>query len=313
MQNAPRAGGRRLTPAAGFRQFMNKNKTGNFLFALTGSFLLLVAVLISASCGGGSNTSTTTNTNGNRANRNANAANNQNTSQIPPTAPPGASPAHYKGGASALVTIEEFADFQCPTCAVLHPTVQQIQAAYGDRVKIIFRNFPLQQIHAKAYDAAVAAEAAGLQGKFWEMQNQLFTNQQMWVNASNHRQTFEEYAQKIGLDANKFRDDMAGMAAKSRVDADMARARAINVSSTPSFYVNGRLLAPEELEFSKFRRAIDTEMQKAAQNSPQQQTTAPAAAANSATTAAAPTAANSAAAGGSNAATTGAKSGNANK
>lgn len=259
---------------------MNKNKNSYFLFALTGLFF--AAAIFMSACGnsGGSGNGATNGATANRANRNANAANNsQSQSAIPANAPAGASPAHYKGGASALVTIEEFADFQCPTCAVLHPTVQQIHAAYGDRVKIIFRNFPLQQIHPKAYDAAVAAEAAGLQGKFWEMQNELFRNQQLWANASDHRKLFEDYAQKIGLDANKFRDDVAGMAAKARVDADMARARTINVGSTPSFYVNGRLLSPDEMEFSKFRAVIDAEMQKAMaarqQQAPPAQTSAP--------------------------------------
>jgi protein-disulfide isomerase len=255
---------------------MNKNKNSYFLFAMAGLFLV-AAIFISA-CGnsGGSGNGAANGSTTNRANRNANAANNsQSQSAIPAGAPAGASPAHYKGGAAALVTIEEFADFQCPTCAVLHPTVQQIHAAYGDRVKIIFRNFPLQQIHPKAYDAAVAAEAAGLQGKFWEMQNELFRNQQLWANASDHRKLFEDYAQKIGLDANKFRDDVAGMAAKARVDADMARARAINVGSTPSFYVNGRLLTPDEMEFGKFRAVIDAEMQKAMAARQQQQQAAP--------------------------------------
>ena len=132
-------------------QFMNNNKNRNFLFVLTGLFLLAV---ISSGCGNNS-------TNGGRNGANANKANNSGANPNYATAPAGASPAHYKGGAAAKVVIEEFADYQCPTCATLHPTVQQIQAAYGDRVKIIFRNYPLTQIHAKAYDAAVAAEAAG--------------------------------------------------------------------------------------------------------------------------------------------------------
>jgi protein-disulfide isomerase len=227
-------------------------KNSYFLF----TFFALVTLAAVFSSGCGSNTGT--NRSNSAANRGANSSADLQKYQ---SAPPGASPMHYKGGMNAPVVIEEFADFQCPTCALLHPTVQQIHAAYGDRVKIIFRNFPLQ-MHPKAYDASVAAEAAGLQGKFWEMQNLLFNNQQSWGTASDHRKVFEDYAQRIGLDLEKFRNDMAGMAAKSRVDADMQRARALAVNATPSFFLNGRQLDYTETEFSRFRQAIDAELQK---------------------------------------------------
>jgi protein-disulfide isomerase len=232
---------------------MNNNKNSNFLFILSGLFLL---VTLLGGCAGNANT-----TNG--GTKNTGAANNSNAAQNYATAPAGASPAHFKGGQAAKVVIEEFADYQCPTCAAMHPTMQQIQAAYGDRVKIIFRNYPLTQVHPKAYDAAVAAEAAGMQGKFWEMQNQLFTNQQFWSTAPDHRKLFEDYAQKIGItDIDKFRSDMAGMATKSRVDADLARARALQVGSTPTFYLNGRSLPYEDTEYNRFRQAIDAELLK---------------------------------------------------
>ena len=230
---------------------MNNNKNSNFLFVFIGLFLL-VALL-----GGCGNNAAVNNRNGSNSTK---ANNSSPTTNNYATAPAGANPAHFKGGQSAKVVIEEFADYQCPTCASMHPTVQQIQAAYGDRVKIIFRNFPLTQIHPKAYDAAVAAEAAGMQGKFWEMQNQLFTNQQFWTIASDHRRNFEEYAQKIGLDIQKFNADMGGIAAKDRVDKDLERARGLKVGSTPSFYINGKLLAFEETEFNRFRQAIDAEL-----------------------------------------------------
>lgn len=230
---------------------MNNNKNSNFLFIFTGLFLLV------AFLGGCGDNSTGNNKNGS----NNGKSNNSNGAQSYASAPAGANPPHFKGNQAAKVVIEEFADYQCPTCAAMHPTVQQIQAAYGDRIKIIFRNFPLQ-MHQKAYEAAVAAEAAGMQNKFWEMQNQLFTNQQFWSNATDHRQIFEDYAQKIGLDVEKFKADMAGMAAKSRVDADMQRGRAVNVGSTPSFFINGRLIPYEETEFNSFRRLIDAELQR---------------------------------------------------
>jgi predicted DsbA family dithiol-disulfide isomerase len=157
-------------------------------------------------------------------------------------APPGASPAWAKGSPTAAVIIEEFADFQCPTCGVMHPKVNEVRNAFGDRVKIIFRQFPLTQTHPHAYDAACAAEAAGLQGKFWEMQNMIFTNQQSWANSANARPIFTDYAKTLGLNVEKFSDDMIGLTVKNRVDADLQRGRAIGVTSTPSFYINNKPL-----------------------------------------------------------------------
>src|SRR4030095_12212795 len=135
-----------------------------------------------------------------------------NTGQRPPlnmaTAPPGAQPPNTLGSPTATVTIEEFADFQCGSCAAAHPVLKEINSAYAGNknVRFVFRNFPLQ-MHDKAYDAAVAAESAGLQGtsKFWQMQDQLFTNQHVWSVNSNYRDLFIEYAQKIGLDVEKFK------------------------------------------------------------------------------------------------------------
>ena len=112
------------------------------------------------------------------------------------SASPGAQPPHILGSQTATVTVEEFADFQCPTCAVKHPVLKQIASTYNNRIKFIFRNFPLTQMHAKAYDAAAAAEAAGMQGKFWDMQNILFTKQAEWSASTDHRKLFNDYAQR---------------------------------------------------------------------------------------------------------------------
>lgn len=191
------------------------------------------------------------------ANRTTAPANNQN---LYAGAKPGANPAWSKGAPNAAVVIEEFADFQCPTCAQMHPRVNEIRAAYGDRVRIVFRHLPLS-MHDKAYDAAVATEAAGMQGKFWDMQNILFANQQTWSRATDFRSVLNDYAQKIGLDVQKFNTDMAGMQTKLRVDADVQRANSLNVRSTPSFYINGRLV--ESLDLGYMRQIIDAELQKA--------------------------------------------------
>src|SRR5215204_2404226 len=107
----------------------------------------------------------------------------------------GASPPNSQGSPNASVTVEEFADFQCPMCGVKHPIMKEVTTAYGSRIRFIFRNYPLQiAAHDKAYDAAVAAEAAGAQGRFWEMQNLLFTNQKDWTSNPEYRKIWEGYA-----------------------------------------------------------------------------------------------------------------------
>ena len=181
------------------------------------------------------------------------------------------------GSPTAAVTVEEFADYQCPTCAATHPKMKELNSIYGSRIKFIYRNYPLP-MHKHGYEASVAAEAAGLQGKFWEMQNQLFTNQQSWANAADARTIFAEYAQKIGLDVDKFQTDSLGLAAKNRVDSDLQRGRALGVSGTPTIYINGRELTQQQFDVSAMRQAIDAELQKAqgggAQtNAPTNQTT----------------------------------------
>ncbi len=189
----------------------------------------------------------------------------------------GAQPPNLLGSPNATVTVEEFADFQCGACASVHPRVKELTSIYGSRIKFVFRNFPLSiPAHDKAYNAAVAAEAAGLQGRFWDMQNLLFTNQQVWTNNPDYRRIWEEYAANIGLDVEKFKTDMAGLITKERVNSDMQRGRALNISSTPTIFINGQSVPFEQMTVDVMRQVIDAELQKAppAQQS-QSTTTAP--------------------------------------
>jgi predicted DsbA family dithiol-disulfide isomerase len=181
-------------------------------------------------------------------------------------APAGAEPSWSKGAVNAAVTIEEFVDFACPQCAAKAPIVQQARGAYGDRVRVIFRHFPLDiPPHKNADAASLAAEAAGEQGKFWEMENLIFKNQSSWQPPSvNPRPIFEEYAKQIGLDVVKFSNDMVAMGARSRVDKDKQRGRALNVSSTPSIYLNNRLLDISEVTPENLKKLIDAELAKTA-------------------------------------------------
>lgn len=229
----------------------NNNKSG-LPIAIIG-IVLLVAIVGGWWFYNNSQTATTNKTN---ATNTANAGKNWN--EIFTKAPPGANPAWSKGAPNAPVVIEEFADFQCPTCASMHPKVQELLAAYGSRIKVIFRQFPLQG-HQWSYDAACAAEAAGMQGKFWDMQNMIFTNQQNWASSTDARKIFTDYAKTLGLDVQKFSDDMIGMVAKNRVDADLQRGRGVNVGSTPSFYINNQPLGNN---LNALRQVVDAELQK---------------------------------------------------
>lgn len=189
---------------------------------------------------------------------------------------PGAQPANILGSPSAAVTIEEFADYQCPTCATVHKKLKEINSLYGGRIKFIYRSYPLTQIHKNAYDAALAAEAAGQQGKYWAMQDQLFNNQQAWSNSTEARKIFEDYAQKIGLDAAKFQADLIALPTKTRVDADLERGRALNIGGTPTIYINGRELPVEQMEVTTMRQIIDSELQKSSNQNQSSQPTNPA-------------------------------------
>jgi protein-disulfide isomerase len=191
-------------------------------------------------------------------------------------APPGAQPPNYLGSPNAAVTLEEFADFQCPSCGAEHPVMKQIQGMYGSRIQFIFRNFPLP-MHDKAYDAAVAAEAAGLQGKFWDMHNLLYTNQQAWSSDPNYKQVFKGYAEKIGLDIDKWENDMAGMVPKSRISADLERGKALNINSTPTLFINGKSVPYPDMNVPTLQKLIDDELKEKQGGQPQAPASTPAA------------------------------------
>ncbi len=186
---------------------------------------------------------------------------------IPAGAPAGATPPNQYGSPTATVKLEEFADFQCPQCAATHPVLNEIKAAYGSRIHFIFRDFPLDiPAHDKSYDAAVAAEAAGMQNssKFWEMQNLLFTNQKVWTADPNYKQIWKDYAAKIGLDVDKWETDMAGLPAKQRVNDDKARGKGAGINSTPTLFINNVEVPFAQMNLNGIKTIIDAELAKAA-------------------------------------------------
>jgi protein-disulfide isomerase len=182
---------------------------------------------------------------------------------VPPAEPlkelsravPGAEPPHVRGTNEAPVTIEEFADFQCPPCRRLHPELKQIEAEYGSRLRVVFRHLPLS-MHEHAVEAARASEAAGLQNRFWEMHDLLFERQRQWIEASDVRSLFIEYAREIGLDAERFKRDLDGAEASGRVVSDQKRAQSVDITGTPTLFLNGREIAAEEMSAEGIRAAI---------------------------------------------------------
>ena len=171
---------------------------------------------------------------------------------------PGAQPPHATGREGAPLVLEEFGDYQCPPCGNFYPEVERLRADYGDRLRLVLRQYPLTQAHPNALVAAHAAEAAGQQGKFWEMHDRLFRNQREWSKEGDPRATFETYARALGLDVARFTRDMGGAEVDARVVADHERAKSLGVTSTPTFFLNGRELPPDKLKTpADLRTALD--------------------------------------------------------
>ena len=153
-----------------------------------------------------------------------------------------------KGGIRAGVTLIEYGDFQCPACASYAGVVKELASTFPNELRIVYRHFPLTQIHRNALPAARAAEAAGKQGKFWEMHDLLFEKQGLWSNEGNAVALFLEYAKSLGLDEEKFKRDYDSSEVRARIEAQLASANALGLNSTPSFLLNGKkLLNPKTL------------------------------------------------------------------
>jgi protein-disulfide isomerase len=152
---------------------------------------------------------------------------------------------HIRGNPDAPVTLEEFGDFQCPPCSSFADFGHELLKEYDSRLRIVFRNFPLPA-HEHAREAALAAEAAGLQGRFWEMHDVLYREQVAWSKAPNARELFESYAGTIGLNLDQFRKDMDSEKAKERVDSDHARGDSLGVKFTPTLFINDQPVEPKD-------------------------------------------------------------------
>ncbi|MBD0325902.1 MAG: thioredoxin domain-containing protein [Pyrinomonadaceae bacterium] len=170
---------------------------------------------------------------------------------------PGAEPPHVRGAMNAPVTLEEFGDYQCPPCGALHRELKKIESEYGNRLRLIFRHYPITERHKNAMLAAQSAEAAGAQNKFWEMHDRIYETQPDWAEADNARSTFTRYARELGLDVERFTRDLDGSEATMRINADRQRATVLGVMGTPTLFANNRQLKPEAMTPEMMRKAID--------------------------------------------------------
>jgi protein-disulfide isomerase len=174
----------------------------------------------------------------------------------------GAQPPHIHGPAEALVRIEEFGDFQCPSCGILHPVLKKLETEYGARIALTFREFPLAPIHLNATEAARAAEAAGLQGQFWQVHDRLYDYQAAWSDSSNVRSVFAQYATDMGLDAARLRQDMDSQVVVDRIAADQRRAVSLGVTGTPTLFLNGKEVPADALTESGLRALIEAALKQ---------------------------------------------------
>ena len=156
----------------------------------------------------------------------------------PQTLTPPLDPArdHVRGGAKPLVTLVEYGDFQCPYCGDAYPVVLELLGRYGDRLRFAFRHMPMVDLHPRARAAAEAAEAAGAQGRFWEMHDRLFTHQLELSDAE-----LRGHAEAIGLDVGRFDRELREGVHSERVDDDYLSGLRSGVPSTPRFFVNGAI------------------------------------------------------------------------
>jgi protein-disulfide isomerase len=148
---------------------------------------------------------------------------------------------HVKGNPESAVTLVVYADFQCPACANEHRVMAQAWPRIADRAQVVFRHYPLTSTHRFAWTAALYAEAAGLQGRFWDMYDLLFINQAYWSNLSAVEEEFDGYLQQLGLDVEQARSDMRSERVLQKVRNDQRGGTRAGVRSTPALFVNGRM------------------------------------------------------------------------
>lgn len=157
---------------------------------------------------------------------------------------------HIRGNKNAKITIMEFSDYQCPFCSRFHDTMKQVMAKYPNQVRWVFKHFPLESIHPYAKKAAMAAECAGEQNKFWEYTDEIYANQQ-----SLNDQYLSTAAKNIGLNTSKFESCLSSEKYASKVNADLQQGQAYGVRGTPGSFINGQTI-PGAVPFEQVEAMI---------------------------------------------------------
>lgn len=163
-----------------------------------------------------------------------------------------------RGDADAEVTLLMYEDFQCPSCAFYVPIIRKLLDETSEKLRVVFRHFPLVQVHKNAYVSSIATEAAGAQGKFWEMHDLLYENQKDWTEESNPKEKFLEYAKQIEIDVNKFTEDYELKNIRDKIETDISSGKRLNINTTPTFFLNGKSIQPRSYE--DLKEMVDSEI-----------------------------------------------------
>lgn len=163
-------------------------------------------------------------------------------------------------GQEAPITLVEFSDFECPACSASEPAVQQLLDAYPGVIQLVYRHFPLENIHFRARIGAYASEAAANQDKFWEMHAVLFEKQSEWTKADDVEATLVGYAEDLGLDVEKFQQDLKSDEVKKRVNQGITDGNIAKVNATPTFFINGQKVTG--IGSPRFNEILQAELEK---------------------------------------------------
>lgn len=168
---------------------------------------------------------------------------------------------HFRGPENAQVTLVEFGDYECPSCGAYHPFVKEILSRYPDKLRLEFHHFPLIGIHPNAMLGAMAAEAAGEQGKYWDMHDLLFEHQREWGESRNAEVIIMALASRLGLDMNKFMQALRSPKVQDRILRDEALADQLKLNETPSFLIDGQRVYPKA-SIQEFVDLIEAHLRK---------------------------------------------------
>lgn len=182
---------------------------------------------------------------------------------------------HFYGQESGIVTVTEYADFQCPGCASFFPIIDEIKEQFKDQIRFEFKHFPLVTIHPNAVAAHRAAEAAGRQGKFWEMHDLLYERQSSWSTITNPSDVFRGYAEQLDLDMEQYDSEVNSAEILSTINADTSQGKNLGVSGTPSFFIDGESIPDPtttintvEAFSARIQEAIDAKTDSGEQTEP---------------------------------------------